>query len=61
MSVRRVGTGASVGHRQNVIMRLKPGETVALGLQCFWLTHGSRDAVLSGVQEAYRAVGLAGP
>jgi hypothetical protein len=58
VSVRHVGIGGSVGHRQNVIMRLKSGETIALGLQCFWLTHGSRDAVLSGVQEAYRAVGL---
>ncbi|MCU0962578.1 MAG: alpha-amylase family glycosyl hydrolase, partial [Pirellulaceae bacterium] len=61
VSVRRVGRGASVGHRQNVIIRLQPGETVTLGLQSFWLTHGSRDAVLGGVLDAYRAVGLRAP
>ena len=61
VSVRRAGTGASVSHWQNVIIRLKPGETIALGLQFFWLAHGSRDAVLSGVQDAYRAVGLQVP
>ena len=46
VSVRRVGTGASVGHRQNVIIRLQPGETVTLGRQFFWLAHGLRDAAL---------------
>ena len=61
VSVRRVGAGAAVGHRQNVIIRLKPGETVVLGQQFFWLAHGSRDALLQGVQPAYRAVGLQVP
>lgn len=61
VSVRRVGTGASVSHRQNVIIRLKPGESVALGQQFFWLARGSRDAALAGVQDAYRVVGLQAP
>ena len=43
------GNCASVSHRQDVIIRLKPGETVTLGRQFFWLAHGSRDTVRSAV------------
>jgi glycosidase len=61
VSVRRMGAGVEIRHAQNVIIRLKPGETVTLGRQFFWLAHGSRDAALRGVQEAYRAIGLRAP
>ncbi len=43
VSVRRAGAGASVGHRQDVIIRLQPGESVTLGRQFFWLARGTRD------------------
>ena len=61
VSVRRAGAGAAVSHRQNVIVRLKPGETVSCGLQFVWLVHGPREAALGAVQDAYRQVGLRVP
>lgn len=60
-SVRRVGEGAEILHSQHVIVRIQPGESVELGRQFFWLAHGPRDAVLRGVQEVYRAIGLRAP
>ena len=55
MSVERPGPEAAlvVRHTQQVIVRLAPGESVTLGRQFFWLTHGSRDAALAGVQAVY--------
>ena len=55
VSVERPGPEAAlvVRHTQHVIVRLAPGESVTLGRQFFWLTHGSRDAALAGVQAVY--------
>ncbi|MBM4091688.1 MAG: hypothetical protein FJ276_20015, partial [Planctomycetes bacterium] len=63
VSVERPGPGAAliVRHNQHVIVRLAPGESVTLGRQFFWLTHGSRDAALTGVQTVYRTIGLRAP
>lgn len=61
VSVHCVGAGGAVRHQQNVIVRLQPGESVTLGRQFFWLTHGTRDAALRGVHEAYRLAQLQAP
>lgn len=61
VSVRRQGKGAVIRHTQGVIARLQPGESMPLGTQHFWLTHGSRDAALRGVQAVYREIGLRPP
>jgi hypothetical protein len=54
-------TALILRHTQHVIVRLAPGESVTLGRQFFWLTHGSRDAMLAGVQAVYRTIGLRAP
>lgn len=63
VSIERVqADGATIlRHSQNVIARLAPGESVTLGRQFLWLTHGSRDAALAGVQDVYRTIGLRAP
>ncbi len=63
VSVERPGPEAAmiIRHTQQVIVRLAPGEAVTLGRQFFWLTHGSRDAALAGVQAVYRTIGLQAP
>lgn len=63
VSVERPGPAAAliVRHTQHVIVRLAPGQAVMLGRQFFWLTHGSRDAALAGVQVVYRTIGLQAP
>ena len=61
VSAKRSGSAAEVRHSQQVIVRLGPGESVALGQQFFWLGHEARGNVLRGVQRAYREVGLAPP
>jgi hypothetical protein len=61
VTVRRSGEGAEIRHVQQIIARLKPGQTVTLGKQFFWLAHGSRDEALRSVQQVYRAVELRAP
>lgn len=61
VSVCRHRTGAEIRHSQNIIVRLKPGESVTLGRQFFWLVHGSRDETLRGVQRVYSLIGLRPP
>ena len=61
VSVLRGGGGLSIRHSQQVIARLKPGASVTLGAQYFWLAHGSRDEVIGGVQDVYREIGLRAP
>lgn len=61
VSIRRNGPGVEICHTQNITIRLASGEAVTLGKQFFWLAHGSRDSVLSGVQEIYREIGLRAP
>lgn len=60
-SVLKRGAGVEISHAQGIVVRLKPGATVALGTQYFWLADGSRDAALRGIQEVYRAIGLSAP
>ncbi|MCL5283666.1 MAG: alpha-amylase family glycosyl hydrolase [Armatimonadetes bacterium] len=60
-SVRRDGDGARISFYQNLIDSLKPADTVALSREYFWLSHGSRDAALAGVQMVYRRIGLHSP
>ncbi|MGC8667833.1 MAG: alpha-amylase family glycosyl hydrolase [Chthonomonadales bacterium] len=61
VSVVRRGDGAEIRHTQNILAPLKPGEGVALGVQYLWLMHGTRDAVLRGVQSVYSDIGLKAP
>jgi len=61
VSVARSASGLTIRHAQQVIVRLKSGESVALGTQHFWLAHGSRSEALQGVQEVYREIGLHAP
>ena len=61
VSARRVGAGVELRHAQQIVTRLKPGQAVTLGTQFFWLSHGSRDDALRGVQNVYRAIGLKAP
>ncbi len=61
VTVRQSGEGAEIRHVPAIVARLKPGQAVSLGKQFFWLTHGSRDEVLGGVQQAYRAIDLRAP
>jgi hypothetical protein len=61
VAVRRSGIGAEFQHLQHIVVRLKPGLSVALGKQFFWLAHDSRDAALRGIEQVYRAVGLQAP
>ncbi len=61
VSAVRKGEGIELRHTQNIVASLKPGESVALGVQYLWLIHGDRDAVLRGVQSVYRSIGLAPP
>ncbi|OJW12284.1 MAG: hypothetical protein BGO49_16470 [Planctomycetales bacterium 71-10] len=61
VQVVRTSEGPSIRHVQQVIAKLKPGASVVLGDQHFWLARGSRDAALAGVQDVYRAVGLRAP
>lgn len=61
VSVKNSSGGAVIRHRQDVIVRLQPGESVELGRQFMWLTHGTRDQLLSGVQDIYAMVGLRAP
>lgn len=61
VSVRRSGGGMEIRHRQDVVVRLKPGSSVTLGKQYLWLCHGTRDDVLCGVQAVYKEIGLRAP
>jgi hypothetical protein len=61
VTVRRLGENAEIRHVPSIVARLKPGQAVTLGKQFFWLAHGSRDELLRGVQQAYRAVDLRAP
>lgn len=61
VSVSRVGSGLTIRHAQQVIVRLKPGASVTLGSEHFWLSHGSRTEALAGVQDVYREIGLKAP
>lgn len=61
VAVRRAGAGAEIRHAQSVIIRLAPGQSVTLGRQYFWLTRGTRDEALRGVQAVYRQIGLRAP
>lgn len=61
VSVSRRGRGLEIRHSQQIVIRLAPGDSVALGQEYFWLAHGSRDAVLGGVQSVYRQIGLHAP
>jgi glycosidase len=61
VSVVRRGAAAEIRHTQQVIVRLGPGRSVTLGRQFVWLTHGTRDDTLRGVQAIYREVGLHAP
>lgn len=60
-SVSRAASGLSIRHAQQVIVRLKPKESVTLGAQHFWVTHGSRTEAIRGVQGVYREIGLRAP
>jgi hypothetical protein len=59
--VRRSGETAEIQHAQQVVVRLGAGKSVTLGKQFFWLAQGSRDDLLQGVQQVYRAIGLRAP
>jgi hypothetical protein len=61
VSVKRSGSAAQIQHSQQVIVRLRSGESVTLGRQFFWLGHGARENVVQGVQAVYREIGLAAP
>jgi len=61
VSARRAGAGVQFRHAQQIVTRLKPGQTVTLGTQFFWLSHGGRDEALRGVQIVYHAIGLKAP
>ncbi len=61
VSVTRVADGVTIRHAQQVIARLKPGASVSLGTEHFWLSHGSRDQAIAGVQDVYREIGLRAP
>ena len=61
VSVKRSGSAAQIRHSQQVIVRLQSGQSVTLGRQFFWLSHGARENVLHAVQAVYREIGLAAP
>lgn len=61
VSVGRDGGGLIIRHAQRVVARLKPGASIALGTQHFWLAHDSRDEAIAGVQDVYREIGLRAP
>jgi glycosidase len=63
VSVERVQPDGAVilRHTQNIVASLAPGESVTLGRQILWLSHGSRDAALAAVQDVYRAIDLRAP
>jgi hypothetical protein len=61
VSAERAGAGASLGHRQEVVVRLQPGASVRLGTQHAWLARGTRDDALRGVQAVYRDIKLKAP
>ncbi|MHB0998715.1 MAG: alpha-amylase family glycosyl hydrolase [Armatimonadota bacterium] len=61
VSVRRLGSGASLRHNQQIFGPIKPGESFELGTQYVWLGHGSRDSALRGIQQIYKSIGLRAP
>lgn len=61
VSVKRVGSGAVLSHNQQIFGPLKPGASVDLGTQYVWLSHGSRDNALLGIQQIYKSIGLRAP
>jgi hypothetical protein len=61
VSVQRKGLAFVIRHNQQIIAPLKPGQDAILGKQYFWVSHGSRDAALEGIQKVYRAIGLHAP
>jgi hypothetical protein len=61
VSAEKAGEGVSLGHHQQVVIRLGPGESVRLGAQHVWLARGTRDDALRGVQDVYRSIGLKAP
>jgi len=61
VSVSPSGRGAYIRHNVGVQARVGPGQSVQLGTQLVWLTHGSRDDVLRSVRQVYRMVHLCPP
>lgn len=61
VTVQRIGDGVTIQHKPRIEMILKPGDSVSPGVQYLWVTNGTRDAVLKGVQKVYSLIGLKAP
>ena len=61
VSVHRDGKYVIISHSQQIIALLEPGQSVTLGEQFLWVSHGSLDTALQGVQKVYRVIGLHAP